>query len=137
MNAHYVEITALAQATEDPDLVKRAIHTLLPEDTDIETEEAEGHHGNPVRLFKAKFDRADDIRNFFTELGDQRTTILNQLDTRLDDNCNLWMRFDKEAALNGERRLTTGEGLIARTKLAAFPAKRENAEKSARALLAD
>lgn len=137
MNAHYVEITALAQATEDPDLVKEAMRTLLPEDTDIETEEAEGHFGNPVRLLKARFENAAEIRGFFDKLGPHfRDRVLDQLDSRLDDDCNLWIRLDKDAALDGDVLPARGEGIVARVKLAAFPANRENAEESARDLLA-
>ncbi len=66
-----------------------------------------------------------------------RKRVLEELDQRLDEDCNLWMRLDKAAALRGEVGQASGDGLVARIKLEAYPARRENAEESARELLGD
>lgn len=132
-----MELRAFAQATEEPDLVREALEHFLPGDTEVETEEAEGHYGNPVRVLTVRLENADEIRFFLDRVGDLRERVLNQLGRRLDDDCNLWMRFDKAAALRGETRLTRSDGVVARIKVAAYPANRENAEESARELLRD
>lgn len=135
--AHYVEIRAFAQATEDPDLVEDAMRTFLPGDVEVEREEAEGHFGNPIEVLRARFDGADEIRAFLEKIGPLKGKILEELDRRLDDDCNLWLRLDKAAALGGDARTTRDDGLVARIKLEAYPARRENAEESARGLLGD
>jgi len=134
LKAHYVEFRSFAQVTEDSDLVERAMRTFLPEDTEVETQEAEGHFGNPVRIIRAKIENADEIRYFLKKIDHLKDRVLDELDLRLDD-CNLWIRLDKEAALRGEAELVEADGVVARIKVAAYPAKRENAAESARELL--
>jgi RNA binding exosome subunit len=59
----------------------------------------------------------------------QKKTILQQKESRLDEDLNFFIRFDKEKLL-GERKLSLtdkGNCFHLRMRIAAFPAKREKA----------
>ena len=62
--------------------------------------------------------------------------LKKELDTRIDDDCCLHIRFDKQAAYNGIVQLaTTTDTIAAEIKLKAFPARRENAIAAAEEIL--
>lgn len=135
MKAHYVELRAFAHATESLELVDEGMRTLIPGDLGVDVEEAEGHFGNRVRILRTKLEKADDIRYFLDRIDHLKSTLLSELDRRLDDDCNLWIRLDKQRAVEGRVEGTDMDGIVARIKLAAYPADRENAVESAEELL--
>jgi RNA binding exosome subunit len=61
--------------------------------------------------------------------------VIAELDERVDENCSLFLRLDKQAAFGGDVRL--GEGITLRSKVEAYPAKRETAVENAREALTE
>ena len=59
--------------------------------------------------------------------------MIDELDQRVDDNCALFLRLDKQAAFRGEVRL--GSGITVRAKVEAYPAKQATAVENARETL--
>ncbi|MFC5279491.1 RNA-binding protein [Halorubrum rubrum] len=132
---HYVDLRAFSYATEDEKRVEEALRSLLPEDAELDRVENVGHHGDRIVVLSARIERADGMRHVLDRIAelDDLDRVLAELDQRVDDNCALFMRLDKQAAFRGEVRL--GPGITVRAKVEAYPAKKEAAVENARETL--
>ena len=132
---HYVDLRAFSYATEEVKRVEQALYALLPEDVELERNENVGHHGDRIVVLSARVETADEMRHVLDRLSelDDLDRVLDELDERIDDNCALFLRLDKQAAFRDEVRL--GPGLTVRTKVEAYPAKKEKAVANARETL--
>ncbi|MEF8818071.1 MAG: RNA-binding protein [Haloferacaceae archaeon] len=128
---HYVDLRAFSYATEDDRRVERALRTFLPDDVELERTASTGHLGDPILVLSARVERADEVRHVLGRLAEAEEfdRIEAELDERVTDNCELFVRLDKQAALGGEVRL--GDGITLRAKVEAYPAKRETAVENA------
>ena len=131
---HYVDLRAFCYATEDEKRVIDALRTFLPEEFPIERAETEGFHGDRILVLSARVERADDVRFVLDRLStlDDRDRLRDELVDRVDENCSLFLRFDKQRAFRNEVAL--GQGIEFRGKVEAYPAKRETAIENVRAL---
>ncbi|MFC5136375.1 MULTISPECIES: RNA-binding protein [Haloferacaceae] len=129
---HYVDLRAFSYATEDEKRVEQALRSLLPEDAELDRVENVGHHGDRIVVLSARIERADGMRHVLDRIAelDDLDRVLDELDQRVDDNCALFMRLDKQAAFRDEVRL--GPGITVRAKVEAYPAKKEAAVENAR-----
>ncbi|WP_423996864.1 RNA-binding protein [Halorubrum trapanicum] len=132
---HYVDLRAFSYATEDVKRVEQALYSLLPEDVELDRVENVGHHGDRIVVLSARVERADEMRHVLDRLSELEDLdrVLDELDERVDDNCALFLRLDKQAAFRDEVRL--GPGITVRTKVEAYPAKKEKAVANARETL--
>jgi hypothetical protein len=132
---HYVDLRAFSYATEDVKRVEQALRSLLPEDVELDRVENAGHHGDRIVVLSARVERADEMRHVLGRLSELEDLdrVLDELDERVDDNCALFLRVDKQAAFRGDVRL--GPGVTVRTKVEAYPAKKEKAVANARETL--
>lgn len=128
---HYVDLRAFSYATEDDRRVEQALRTLLPEEVGIERAATTGHLGDTILVLSTRVERADEVRHVLTQLAEaaEFDRIEAELDDRVTDNCELFVRLDKQAALGGEVRL--GDGITLRAKVEAYPAKRAAAVENA------
>lgn len=134
---HSVEFRAYVHATEDETRVERAMRTLSPEGT-IETEAAEGHHGNPILMKRLRIQKDDAITAFWRRVKEAGLLekILEDLEARIDEDAVLHLRFDKQAAHRGSIELARTDDVISvRAKIAAHPAKKSFAAPVAREYL--
>ncbi|ELZ82056.1 RNA-binding protein [Haloferax larsenii] len=135
---HYIDLRTFCYETEDDKRVEAALRTFLPEDFEIERMESTGHHGDRIIVFSARVERADEVRYVLSKIRDlpDFEGLLDELDDRVTDNTEFFLRLDKQAAFKGEPR--RGNGLTLRAKVEAYPAKKEAAVENAReALLGD
>ena len=134
---HYVDLRAFSYATEDEKRVERALRSFLPEETDVERAESEGHYGDRIVVLSARVENADDIRHVLGRVAavDDIDAVREELDDRVDENCSFFLTFDKQAAFEGERE--RGDGITLRAKVEAYPAKREKAIENARRVLSE
>ncbi|WP_254768022.1 RNA-binding protein [Salinilacihabitans rarus] len=132
---HYVDLRTFCYATEDEKRVEAALRTFLPEEFEVERAETEGHYGDRILVLSARVENADDVRHVLGRLTDLEgfDRLLAELDQRVTDNCELFLRLDKQAAFNGAVRL--GDGITVRAKVEAYPAKKERAVENAEAVL--
>ncbi|WP_280536334.1 RNA-binding protein [Halopenitus sp. POP-27] len=132
---HYVELRTFCYATEDEKRVTAALETFLPEDTAIDRVENVGHHGDRIVVLSARVETADEMRHVLDRLADLEAIdrVIDELGERVDENCSLFLRLDKQAAFRDDVRL--GDGITLRGKVEAYPAKREAAVENARELL--
>ena len=128
---HYVDLRTFCYATEDEKRVEAALRTFLPEETEIERDVTEGHHGDRIIIFSVRLERADEVRHVLARLTelDEFDRLLDELEDRIDDNCAFFIGLDKQAAFKGSAEL--GEGIMLRGKVEAYPAKKERAIETA------
>lgn len=132
---HYVDLRTFCYATEDDKRVESALRTFLPEEFEIEHAESEGHYGDRILVLSARVENADDVRHVLSRLADldEFDALLEELDERVTENCELFLRLDKQAAFADEVRL--GDGITFRAKVEAYPAKEEIAVENAEEVL--
>ncbi|MFC4246562.1 RNA-binding protein [Natribaculum luteum] len=132
---HYVDLRTFCYATEDEKRVEEALRTFLPEEFEIDRVETEGHYGDRILVLSARVENADDVRHVLSRLADLEDLdrLLDELDERVTENTELFLRLDKQAAFGDEVRL--GDGITFRAKVEAYPAKKETAVENAREVL--
>lgn len=132
---HYIDFRAFSYATEDEKRVKQALQRFLPDEFDLQRVVNEGHHGDRIVVLSARVDTADEMRTVLGQVADLEglDQVLSELDERVTDDCELFVRLDKQAAFGGDVRL--GEGLTLRAKVEAYPAKKSAAVENARETL--
>jgi RNA-binding protein len=132
---HYVDLRAFCYATEDEKRVEQALRTFLPEEFEVERVESEGHYGDRILVLSARVENADNVRHVLSRLADLKSldSLLAELDDRVTDNTELFLRLDKQAAFAGDIRL--GDGITFRAKVEAYPATKEAAVENAQEVL--
>ena len=148
---HYIHLRTSAQATEDPEKVRSALKLLLPLLPTGQSEKKDsitvheivttGYHGNPIILMEAELKQNKDcqyvinrIREHLGPAGISR--LAAELENRVDDDCTLYIRFNKQEAYLGKLMTTTkSDSILIRIKIKAYPARPENAIRIARSLL--
>ncbi|WP_207588997.1 RNA-binding protein [Halomontanus rarus] len=132
---HYVDLRTFCYATEDEKRVEAALRTFLPEEFELERVESEGHYGDRILVLSARVERADEIRHVLARLAEleELDRLLAELDQRVTENTELFLRLDKQAAFGGDVRL--GDGITFRAKVEAYPAKKEAAVENAQEVL--
>lgn len=124
-------VSAHVHATEEEQRVLSAMRTLVPETVDMRRSRLKGHYGNPILSIEAKINQKKSLRELWLNIVSRlRTGELDRLHNflldRLDDSCNLYLRFDKQFAYKGELVFTeSGDAIHLRLKVVAFPAKHE------------
>ena len=134
---HYIDLRAFCYATEDDKRVEQALRTFLPEEFEVERAKSEGHHGDRILVLSARVENADEMRHVLSKVAQlpDAEGLVDELDERVDENCSLFLRLDKQAAYRGAVEL--GEGITLRAKVEAYPAKKATAVENAREAFAD
>jgi RNA binding exosome subunit len=129
LNLHF---RVFCHATEDESKAVQALKFASGSD-DFTREVTEGYHGNPIVILETFIKEKRRSRDFFSRLnGVEIQEMLDTLEKRMDDDCNLYLRIDKQEAFLGNLKTTSSDDAIAvRAKVESYPKKRENAMKSA------
>jgi RNA binding exosome subunit len=132
---HNISYRTFIYGTENEEKVKKAVKTLFP-NTSPQKEEIEGYYKNPVLILHDKIEKNREIKDFIQSLKKiPSSNILNNLDGKMDDKGNLFLRFDKQKAYQGDLQIVEhGDSIHVKIKIAAYPARKENAIKLAREL---
>ena len=113
----YIDVRVFAHATEDSDKVIAAIRNLLPselgESVIFQKTRLTGHHGNPIILFETKLADKQGLPAVLKKIGAGLTSFDKE---QLNDNMklhlekrNLYLRFDKQFAFQGEVRFSQND----------------------------
>lgn len=135
---HNISYRTFVYGTENKEKVEKAIQTLFP-NSSPQCEITEGYYKNQVLILHDKIDKKRDIKDFIQILNridySDRQRILTELEKKMDDRGNLFLRFDKQKAYLGELKIVEhGNSIHVKIKMAAYPAKKEPAMKLARKL---
>jgi len=109
----YVDIRFSVHATEDPEKVKKAAYSLFPADYITEVTFMEkvlrGYYGNRIVLFKTRIKKGEMIKAFVKKLsiclGEQDKERIFRESNLFVESGNLYLRLDKQAALEGKLEL--------------------------------
>lgn len=136
---HRVSFRAFVAATEDEERVREALCLFLSADG-ISASTATGHFGNVIKILEGSL-RKKDALDFFRALQDKmpnsdRSKLRRELSSRVDDSCQLHFRLDKQAAYQGEMRLTdTRDAIDVTALIESYPARKNEAIRIAGELL--
>jgi RNA binding exosome subunit len=106
----YIELRASAHATEDQQKVQNAIQNLIstnetPQLLIFQKTTCTGHYGNPITLITAKLDDKEVLSAILERIGENLSSLdKEELDRNLNlhlEKTNLYLRFDKQSALQG------------------------------------
>ena len=120
----YVDIRFFAHATEDPEKVMEAVQQILPSDhidnIAFKKNNLRGHYGNPISLFETRIKKKEIIqalvKHLFSNLSElDKGTLFREIDLHAEDG-NLYLRLDKQAALQGELKLCIADPVRVRIR---------------------
>ena len=120
----YVDIRFFAHATEDLEKVVEAVQNVLPSDSMEEItfnrSNLEGHYGNPITLFEARIKDKEIIRALVENLSSNLSSLdkeeLGREINRYVENGSLYLRLDKQAALQDKIQLVTSDPIRIRIR---------------------
>jgi RNA-binding protein len=144
--AHSITITVFAKEEEDKQKIKEKLLGLVPEGIDKEKlklneQAATGFSEKKITIYTLTIDKENHITKFLKNIlsklsNEQKNMLSNQIESRIDEECNFYIRLDKEKLYEGECHMTDqGNCYHIKTHLAAFPAKKEKATEIARKIV--
>jgi RNA binding exosome subunit len=99
----------------------------------------EGVYGNRILVFEASLDKRKDVDAFMARLGETGVlkAVAGELDGRIDDECVLHLRLDKQEAYQEKLVVVQGgDAISVKVKIKTFPAKKELAKKALEGFIA-
>ena len=120
----YIDIRFFVHATEDVDKVVEAVQHALPsdrmEDIAFNKSNLRGHYGNPITLFEAKIKNKETIRALVDNLSSHlseldKETLSREIHLHVEKG-SLYVRLDKQAALQGKLKLCTSDPIRIRIR---------------------
>lgn len=137
--AHNIKIKVFCKENEDENKVKKALLSLIPFDLIKEKVElrrctALGFNNKKIMIFEINLKKTRHTNSFLNALvkrltQEQKDLLLRELNFRIDDNLNFFLRFDKYKLIEKGVLWITNKGNCFHIKIsvAAFPAKKEKA----------
>jgi RNA binding exosome subunit len=120
----YVDIRFCAHATEDLDKVVAAVRNVLPsdyfEDITFSRSSLEGHYGNPITFFKTRIRNKETVRALVENLSanlssSDKEELGRDMNKHVEDG-SLYLRLDKQAALQNKIKLVTSDPIRIRIR---------------------
>jgi RNA binding exosome subunit len=120
----YVDVRFCAHATEDVDKVVMAVQNILPsdhiEDISFKRSNLEGHYGNPITFFETRIKDKETVRALVENLSANLSSLdkeeLGRTINRYVEKGSLYIRLDKQAALQGKIKLVTSDPIHIRIR---------------------
>lgn len=128
----------IRHATEELERVEETIRAVIG-DANLHVSRTEGVHGNEIDVVQAEVDDGRAILAFFDRLSTEALqNVADTLEQRIDEERNMFIRIEKQLALAGDIRLSTGDDVISvRLRVRSFPAKKEAAVRVVRQFLTE
>jgi RNA binding exosome subunit len=128
---HNISYRVFVYGTENEEKVREAIKNLFP-NSQPQEEIIEGYFKNSVLLLHDKIENNRQIKDFIKILENLdpsiKKRIINELNRKMDEKGNLFLRFDKQRAYLGDFKIIEhGDAVHVKLKIAAYPAKKKNA----------
>lgn len=135
--ANSIKVSVFAKEGEDVDKIKEKLLLLIPFDIEkekvvLEQRTAIGFNEKEIKVFEVLLTKEKHVNLFFENLvnnlsNETKELILKQAESRLDEECNLFLRFSKDRLINENELWLTDAGNCFHIKIniAAFPKKRD------------
>jgi hypothetical protein len=120
----YIDIRFFAHATEDVNKVVQAAQRILPADyvgsVLFKRNSLRGHYGNPIFLFEARIKGREMVKAFIENLSTglsrlDKETLLSEIGLHVEKG-SLYIRLDKQAALQGDFKLCAADPIRVRIR---------------------
>ena len=137
---HNIRYRVFVYENEDLDSITQALLNIIPS-AEIEAEEVEGLLQEPMVILNGMVSKKRETKEFLNNLlaidKDQLTKLYNDLDKKMDEKGNLFLRLSKEfTSVDSEdddsevdvsqwKILDGGDSIHLKVKIAAYPAKKE------------
>lgn len=133
---HNIRFREFVYESENLDELTQAIYNIFP-DAEIESEDAEGLMEDKIIILSGVVDKKRQTKAFFNLLleldQNQLDKLNNDLERKVDDKGNLFLRLSKEDAVDEKITIVdSGDSIHLKVKIAAYPAKKEIAIKKVR-----
>lgn len=143
MNAHNITLKAFfreGELAEGRLLYSRMLPEAAVVEERLEPETEGGVFTEPLYVLKTVLSKQKEIEGFTRKMVDglsegDLAEVRDTLENRIDDDCDLYLRFDKKEFSAGRFVLRARDPVHVKIKIAAFPKKKENAIKTARQML--
>ena len=120
----YVDIRFCAHATEDQDKVMKAVYNIFPsnqtEEITFNQSSVEGHYGNPITFFETRIKNKEAFRALVENLSANLSSLdkdeLGRELHRCVEKGSLYLRLDKQAALQGKIKFVTSDPIRIRIR---------------------
>ncbi len=103
-----VELSVISYATEDEEKVERALLNLMPPDFDakVTRQRLKGYYNDPLTRILVKVTKRKESSQVMRQIVGLISTLdqsrlLDEIEKRTDDTGSLYLRFEKQRALNG------------------------------------
>jgi len=135
---HELNVNVFCKEWEDEKKILEKLFALFPFEIkkQFKHETALGFFDKPIRIFQVILIKNNEINLFLNDLfgklsKEQKELLISQIESRLDNGLNFFIRFDKDKLLKEDILGITDEGNCYHLKMsiAAFPKKREVAKK--------
>jgi RNA binding exosome subunit len=137
---HNIKITSFSRENLDRDKIIEKLKYLINLDFETEKiviseENATGLENNLINIISITLTKSQHTKLFFKnlieKLGEkQKKQLIEQIDSRLDDNLHFFIRLDKDKLFDNLCELTdSGNCFHIMTSIAAFPSKKEIGKK--------
>jgi len=120
----YIDIRFFVHSTEDVNKVVHAAQRILPPDyvdsVSFKRSSLRGHYGNPITLFETRIKGREIIKSFIENLstslsGLDKETLLSEIGLHVEKG-SLYIRLDKQAALQGDSKLCAADPIRVRIR---------------------
>ena len=125
MSIAYIDIRFFAHATEDLNKVTEAVQNVLPadyvDDIVFRRDNLQGHYGNPILLFETRIKKKGIVKAVVEKFSScleelDKKALREEIDLHVQKG-SLYIRLDKQAALQGELKLCTTDAIRLRIRL--------------------
>ena len=135
--ANSIKITVFTKQGEDSEKIKQKLLDLIPFDIEKEKillgqKKATGFEEKEIKIFEILLTKEKYTHIFLENLiqnlsNETKELILRQAETRLDQECNFFLRFSKDKLIKENEFWITDQGNCFHVKIniAAFPKKRD------------
>ncbi|MBI3036277.1 hypothetical protein HYY73_00765 [Candidatus Woesearchaeota archaeon] len=137
--AHTVAIRVFCGQEENENEIVNGLKSLLPFDLEkekilIRRQNALGFNDRKIVIFEAVLNKNRHVKAFLENIlekvsGPDKQMLLRQLDSRVDDDANFFVRFEKETLAKHNELLVTDNGNCyhVKIKMAAYPSSKQAA----------
>ena len=144
--AHSIKLNAFSYENENSEIILDSFLKFFPfnlEENKVELKKtnAQGFNQSTITIFEVILTKINLINQFLDFILDnlnenQKQTIIKQMESRLDENLDFFVRFDNDEWIQNNKLELTDSGKCFHLKIsvAAFPRKREAALKIVREL---
>lgn len=133
---HNLRYRTFCYATEDPAKVVDALSFVVG-DVDTDTDKASTYHGAPITIYRGEIDDQPTIDRILREIaGTLGNDLRLELTKRLDEDSQLHLRLDKQAAYDERYAWARGGDAVAVWgTVEAYPSKKAKAVQAMEAYL--